>query len=75
MLMFASKQLAIELFDDHYEHVTEEMTGMTVNPEVVGEVTTYHIELTVRYSGKVFMAEVSPLITRFVTDDPEIAEP
>lgn len=75
MLMFASKQLTIELYDDHYEEVTEEMIGMTVNPEVVGELTTYHIELTVRYSGKVFMAEVSPLITRVELDDPEIAEP
>lgn len=75
MLMFARKRLAAELYDDHYEEVTEEMTGMTVTPEVDGEQTIYRVTVSVRYTGKVFMAQVSPLVTRIVNQDPEIADP
>lgn len=75
MLMFARKRLAAELYDGHYEEVTEEMTSMTVTPEVDGEQTVYRITISVSYEGKVFMASVSPLITRTVYQDPEIAEP
>jgi hypothetical protein len=75
MLMFARKKLAAELYDDHYEEVVEEMTGMSVTPEVDGEQTTYRITVSLRYTGKVFMAEVSPLITRVEYSEPEITEP
>ncbi len=75
MLMFARKRLLAELYDDHYEEVTEEMTSMSVTPEVNGSTTSYRITVNVRYTGKVFMAEVSPLINRTLYDNPEIAEP
>lgn len=72
MLMFHRKTLAAELYDGHYETVTEEMTGMSVAPEIDGEQTTYRITVSLHYEGKVFMAEVSPLITRMEYDEPEI---
>lgn len=72
MLMFAKKHLAAELYDGHYEEVTEEMNGMSVTSYIENEQTLYRIDLTVHYSGKVFMAEVSPLITRMEYDEPEI---
>lgn len=75
MLMFARKKLAAELYDDHYEEVTEEMTGMSVTPEIEGEQTTYRVTVSLCYTGKVFMAEVSPLITRFEYEEPDITEP
>ena len=75
MLMFARKKLAAELYDGHYEEVTEEMNGMSVTPEVEGELTTYRITLSLQYTGKVFMAEVSPLVTIFEYDEPEITGP
>lgn len=68
MLLFASKRFAQELYDGHSEEVTEEMTGMSVTSYVEGEQTLYRIDLTVKYTGKVFMASVSPLITRVVYD-------
>jgi len=75
MLMFARKRLAAELYDDHFEEVTEEMKTMSVTPEVDGEVTTYRVTVSLLYTGKVFMAEVSPLITRTEYDDPQIVDP
>ncbi|TET23428.1 MAG: hypothetical protein E3J71_02300 [Candidatus Stahlbacteria bacterium] len=72
MLMFHRKTLAAELYDGHYETVTEEMTGMSVAPEIDGEQTTYRITVSLHYEGKVFMAEVSPLITRMEYDEPDI---
>jgi len=72
MLMFAKKHLAAELYDGHYEEVTEEMNGMSVTSYIENEQTLYRIDLTVHYTGKVFMAEVSPLITRMEYDEPEI---
>jgi len=75
MLMFHRKTLAAELYDGHCEEVTEEMNGMSVTPEIEGEQTTYRITLSLQYTGKVFMAEVSPLVTRFEYDEPEITGP
>ncbi len=75
MLLFHRKKLAAELYDGHCEEVTEEMNGMSVTPEIEGEQTTYRITVSLRYSGKVFMAEVSPLVTRFEHDEPEITWP
>ena len=75
MLMFHRKTLAAELYDGHCEEVVEEMTQMSVTPEIEGEQTTYRITLSLHYSGKVFMAEVSPLVTRFEYDEPEITGP
>ncbi|TKJ41321.1 hypothetical protein CEE36_08375 [candidate division TA06 bacterium B3_TA06] len=72
MLMFARKKLAAELYDGHYEEVTEEMNGMSVTSYIENEQTLYRIDLVVHYSGKVFMAEVSPLITRMEYDEPDI---
>lgn len=75
MLMFAKKHLAVELYDGHFEEVTEEMNGMSVTSYIENEQTLYRIDLVVSYSGKVFIASVSPLITRTVHEDPEIVEP
>ena len=72
MLMFAKKHLAAELYDGHYEEVTEEMTGMSVTSYIENDQTLYQIDLVVSYAGKVFMAEVSPLITRMEYDEPDI---
>lgn len=68
MLMFANKRFAQDLYDGHSEEVTEELTGMSVTSYVEGEQTLYRIDLTVKYTGKVFMASVSPLITLVVYD-------
>lgn len=72
MLMFHKKNLAAELYDSHYETVTEEMRDMNVTPEIDGEQTVYRITISLLYTGKVFMAEVSPLITRMEYDEPDI---
>jgi hypothetical protein len=72
MLMFHRKEIAAELYNDHYETVTEELTSMNVTPETEGEATVYKISVVIKYTGKVFIAEVSPLFTRVVLDEPEI---
>jgi len=68
MLMFARKRLSEELYTDHYEEVTEEMSEMTVTPSE----TTCRLDVTLKYRGKVFMADVSPLVTLVSYDEPEI---
>lgn len=75
MLMFAHKRLSAELYDGHYEEVIEEMTSMSVTPVEQGEQTIYRIDLVIKYKGKVFMAEVSPLITLTQQQEPEIYGP
>ncbi len=75
MLMFSHKRFAEELYTDHSEEVTEELNTMTFTKEVAGETTTYRIGLSLVYQGKVFLAEVSPLITLVTTEDPEILDP
>ncbi|NLI99063.1 hypothetical protein GX441_10450 [bacterium] len=72
MLMFHRKEIAAELYSDRYETVTEEMTSMSVTTEVEGETVTYMIPIVIKYTGKVFIADVSPLLTRFVLDEPEM---
>ncbi|MBD3285802.1 hypothetical protein GF359_05010 [candidate division WOR-3 bacterium] len=72
MLMFAHKRLTAELYDGHYEEVKEEMTSMSVTPVDQGEQRIYRIDLVIKYTGKVFMADVSPLITLTEYEDPEI---
>jgi hypothetical protein len=74
MLMFARKQLSAELYDEHYIEITEEMTGLSVATEADGEDTVYCITVKLLYAGKVFMAQVSPLITIVAQDDPELGE-
>lgn len=75
MLMFSHKLFAEELYADHSEEVIEELKSMTFTKEVAGETTIYKIGLSLTYKGKVFAAEVSPLITLVTTQDPEILDP
>jgi|GEM_PF-2046033 len=75
MLMFAHKRLSAELYDDHFEDVSEEMTSMSVTPVIENQQTVYRIDIVIKYKGRVFMADVSPLITLTQYEEPEVYNP